>query len=264
MIVDFHTHIFPPAIREKAMHKLETNSGLTPAYDGSPEALVEYGRGNGVGWSVTLPVATNPDKVESINDYAISLLNMPGIVSFGGMHHEFAGWKAELARIKAAGIRGIKLHPEYQGGVYINDGRLVDIMRECGRLGLIVSSHCGDDWAYPGCDHCAPAMIAEILPAMPETVFVASHFGSFHMANEVLDHLVGKRVWIDTSISFVEQPEQCAEITRTHHSDKLLFATDSPWADQKLAVDFIRELRLDRELTEKIYFRNAFDLLGMN
>ena len=72
----------------------------------------------GVDGSLVLPVATNTRQVVHVNDSSARLNSLgpeTGIWSFGCMHPDFDGWREELARIAGLGLRGIKLHPVYQG-----------------------------------------------------------------------------------------------------------------------------------------------------
>ena len=47
-----------------------------------------------------------------------------------------------------------------------------------------------------------------------------------------------------------------------HAEDKILFATDSPWQDIKTNVDAVRGFGLDKEIEDKIFYKNALKLLG--
>lgn len=71
-------------------------------------------------------------------------------------------------------------------------------------------------------------------------------------------------MYLDTSFFFgevdIQNPE---EIFRNHGIDKILFATDSPWKDQKREVEYVNSLRLSEEEKEKIFWKNAQQLLGL-
>lgn len=50
---------------------------------------------------------------------------------------------------------------------------------------------------------------------------------------------------------------------RAHGSEKVLFATDSPWAEQKRFVDVMEKMDITEEERENIMGKNALKLLGM-
>ncbi len=118
MIVDFHTHTFPDKIAAATVDKLHSAAHIRPFSDGTVSGLSASVRAAGIDCAVNLPVATSPRQVIQINDTAAKINGRTaetGVLSFGGMHPDFADYRAELARVASLGIRGIKLHPPYQG-----------------------------------------------------------------------------------------------------------------------------------------------------
>lgn len=88
MIIDVHTHIFPEKIAESAVKSLADRSGLTPYHNGRLEELLKLMEEGGVDYSVIQSIATNPRQNIKVNDFAISLLKVPGIIPFGSIHPE--------------------------------------------------------------------------------------------------------------------------------------------------------------------------------
>lgn len=75
---------------------------------------------------------------------------------------------------------------------------------------------------------------------------------------------MGKEVYFDTGVIFdYMETEQFLRIARAHGSDKILFASDSPWADQKRFVDIMKALPLTEEERENMLWKNAGKLLGI-
>ena len=106
MIVDFHVHTFPDAFAARTVAALSRVSRTRPFTDGTAAALQASMKRAGVDRSVLLPVATKPAQVPGINDAAAQINSREegGLLSFGGIHPEFADWRAELTRIAALGI----------------------------------------------------------------------------------------------------------------------------------------------------------------
>jgi hypothetical protein len=57
--------------------------------------------------------------------------------------------------------------------------------------------------------------------------------------------------------------EQLRRIIDNHGYEKILFATDSPWCDQKEEIEKIRLLNFNPEIKEAILAGNALKLLGL-
>jgi len=126
MIIDFHTHIFPKEIAEKSIAVLAANSSLTPITDGTLEDLLRVSKNAGVDINVVQNIATNPKQNINVNNFAISLINVPGIIPFGSIHPEFKDYENELIRLKDNGVKGIKMHPDYQE-FHVDEERVMPI-----------------------------------------------------------------------------------------------------------------------------------------
>lgn len=145
MIIDFHVHVFPDKIAQKAVSRLEKLAKSNAFTDGSLAQLKKSMREASVDISVLQPVATHENQVSTCNDFAIYLNeNNTNLVSFGSMHTDFNDYKSELFRLKNHGILGIKLHPNYQK-TYFDDIRYKRIIECANELGLIVLTHAGLD-----------------------------------------------------------------------------------------------------------------------
>ena len=58
--------------------------------------------------------------------------------------------------------------------------------------------------------------------------------------------------------------QQFIRIVQNQGADRILFATDSPWAGQKEFVQYIKELPLTEEEQDRIFRLNALELLGLS
>lgn len=274
LIVDFHTHVFPDAIAAEAIKKLENNSAhVKSCTDGTLSGLRASMREAGVRYSVLLPVCTSPRQFASINKFS-SENNDPagGLVFFGGIHPDCEDVEAKLEHIKSLGLRGIKLHPDFQG-VFIDDERYVRIVRKCVQLGLYVSIHAGVNIGAPEVVHCPPERALRMLRAAYEGVDMAkeerprvilAHLGGGFMLEETERHLCGAFVYLDLAFTFGWEDEaQILRIIRAHGADRVLFATDSPWAVQKESVEALKRLPLTELEQRQIFGENAAEMLGL-
>lgn len=121
-----------------------------------------------------------PAKVSHINDAAAKVNEdyaQTGIFSFGGMHPDAPNWKEELSRVERLGLKGVKLHPIYQG-VDLDDPRFLRILDRCGELGLVVLVHAGLDVGIPGKVHASPEMSLNALRQVGPVKLILAHMGA--------------------------------------------------------------------------------------
>ena len=262
MTIDFHAHCFPPAIAAKAIPQLASHSGArAPYYDGTSDGLLALMDSAGIDKSVVANIATNPKQQRSVNNFAISLLDHPSFIPFGSVHPDAPDALDELRRLKDAGIKGIKLHPDYQG-FFPDEPRVFPLYHEAARLGLITLFHAGVDigLCYPV--HCTPARLRAALPQFGGAPVVAAHFGGYLLWREVLEHLCGLDIYFDTSYCARKMPPPWArEIIEAHGAGRVLFGTDLPWADPLDEIEFVRQISADEGMAGEILGGNAIRLL---
>lgn len=265
-MIDFHTHIFPDKIADRTIAYLSAichaDPYIEPFTNGKQEGLLKSMEKSGVDCSVNLPVVTSPSQFRSVNQFAANFQQEP-IISFGGIHPQSTDYKNELKYIKSLGIKGIKLHPDYQE-THFNDISYKRIIAYASELDLIVAVHAGFDPKSPNDIHCTPQMAAEVIEEVSPTKMVLAHMGGNEMWDDVERYLVGKNVWFDTGVMLDIIPkEQFFRIVKNHGMDKILFATDSPWAGQKEYVDYFLSLPMTEEERKCILYKNAEKLLGI-
>lgn len=265
MIIDFHTHIFPDKIAEKTIASLSSKANVRAATNGTLDGLLESMENSGVDMSIILPVATKPSQMDNINAYAKSVCEAyPGkLISFGGIHPDCDDYKKELKHIKELGLKGIKIHPDYQG-VMIDDVRFMNIIEYASELGLIIVTHAGIDIGLPEPVHCPPDKMRKVLDKIKPEKMVVAHYGGWKQWEMVYDYLAGENVYLDTAFTFdyIEE-EMFLKILNKHDENKILFATDSPWSGAAKDIETVRNLPIKSELEEKIFAGNAMKLLGM-
>lgn len=263
MIIDMHTHIFPEKI---AMKTIEYLGGIiqTGAYaNGRKEGLITSMQEAGIDLSVILPVVTKASQFESINRFALQFQERP-LYSLGGIHPASERYKEELKQLRDMGFIGIKLHPDYQE-MYFNDIQLKRVIDYASNLGLIVVTHSGNDPLSPEDVHCTPKMVREVIREVQPEKMVLAHMGGNDLLDDIEEYLIGENVYLDTGYVLDHIPaERMIRMFRNHSCDKILFATDSPWASQKAYVDYMKNMDLTAEEKEKIFWKNAADLLKIN
>ena len=269
MIIDFHTHVFPEKIAKRAIEALSLGGAIKPHTDGTVSGALQSMERSGVDLAINLPPLTNATQFSNVLKYANELNSSPEayprVMSFAGIHPDEPDVEQRLSEVLAAGIRGIKIHPDFQGA-YIDDERYVRILSEAKRLGLITVTHAGYDVGYFDKPvRCYPKRILRLLDKIggyPKLVL--AHIGSNAMSSEVLETLAGTDVYFDTAYTLHDIDRSVfLGILEKHGDDKILFATDSPWRDQKEEIELLKSYNLGAETEEKIFSANAKRLLGI-
>ena len=263
MLIDFHTHAFPERIAARAVSGLAHGSGgMVPQTDGTLASLKEQMDKDGVDLSVVLSIATNPRQQHSVNDFAMEMNRDSRIVAFGSVHPDAPDAIAELERIAAAGLKGVKFHPEYQC-FYANEERMKPIYRKISQLGLITTFHAGQDIGFAPPYHCLPEHLLGALRWL-DTPVVAAHWGGYCCGAEVIDQLCGENLYFDLSFGYGCIPKPNAQaILDKHGPDKLLFGSDMPWHRPAWELRLLHSLDISPEEQEKILWRNAAKLLDL-
>ena len=283
MIIDIHTHTFPPRVAGRALASMQANCHTALFSDGTAEGLARRAGKAGIGVSVVQPVATRPDQPAHINDSVIALnrdFSGTGLLSFGAMHPLCEAWEAELDRLAEAGVKGIKLHPVYTH-TDIDKEESVRILRKCRELGLTVLIHCGWDVGIPGSDEAAPEKIRRALDAAGPVKLIAAHMAGWRCWEEAAGLLADTGVYPDTAFSLgrmtpapdgwpwteeelrLLDARAFCDLVRAYGADHVLFGTDSPWADQEEEVRRIQALPLSEEEKRGILGGNTEKLLGL-
>lgn len=262
MIIDFHTHCFPDFLAPRALCTLqEAAGGLLPQTDGTLAGLRALMAQDGVDISCVMNIATNPRQMHAVNDFAIACA-APDIIPFGSVHPDAPDAEEELERIAAAGLRGIKFHPDYQG-FFADDEKMRPIYRSASRLGLIVLFHAGQDYGFAPPYHGMPEQIRGAL-RMLDTPVVAAHWGGLGCGEAVMKTLCGLPLWFDISFGYAAMPRCFAErILEAHGIDRLLFGSDAPWHRPSMEVRLLDSLKLTAQEREKITSQNACALLSL-
>ncbi len=261
-LIDCHTHAFPDRVAERAQGSLARDYGREPSFDATVGGLVRLMDEAGVDVSVVLPVAMRPDQVRSINDWAAGT-GSDRVMVFGSLHPDAEGIEEEVERMLAAGIRGVKLQPGWQG--FAADSEKADrIYRACeGRL--IVYIHCGGELRQDIPLLSTPEALSRVLDRFPGLTMVAAHMGGFLMWDRAEKLLIGRELYLDISFCGPEYlpGEELARLIRLHGVDRVLFGSDGPAGDVKAQRDHLLSLPLEAEEVEQIAWRNAARLLGL-
>lgn len=258
MIIDFHAHIYPQKIAEKASAAIGDFYSAAIRYTGLSEELIESGKKIGVEKYIVHSTATKALQVESINNFIIDEVHKHNeFVGFGTIHPEYENFEPELKRIKNLGLKGIKLHPDFQK-FQIDTPAMDGIYQSLSELRMPVLVHAGDI-RY---DYSGPKRIANVLEKHPNLILIAAHFGGYTEWDKACEYLVGKNVYFDTSSTLWKLPvEKANEMIRQHGVEKFLFGSDFPMWDHEDEMSRFNQLNLSESEKKLILYDNAKNLL---
>ena len=265
MYIDIHTHAFHPKIAHKAVDHLNSFYSITCSGDGTIANLLERESEAGLEKCVVLCAATAPAQVIPANNYAISLQreHPDQVIAFGTVHPGYDNWESELARIKAAGIRGIKLHPDFQS-FWLDDPRLLPIF-EAAQKDFVFEIHIGDRTS-PEKNPSCPYKLASILRQFPGMRVIAAHFGGYRMWSHALEVFSDNRfenLWFDTSSTTpFATPELAHKLLNTFPRERILFGTDWPLYDPVEELQRLQTLGGLSDSEMEIVMSNASTLLA--
>jgi predicted TIM-barrel fold metal-dependent hydrolase len=262
-IIDFHTHIFPDSLAERALKALKDNSPGSRNYtDGTASGLKESMVASGISRSVLLPIATKVTQVRQINQSAADFKDRC-FIPFGTLHPDDPDFEQEIAFLVENGIKGIKFHPEYQS-FYIDERRYYPIYETLAASGLVTLFHAGRDPGPFSNDHALPVAFRTIRSDFPDLKLVTAHLGGFTVWNEVPEVLCGIGIWFDTSaVCGLLDHKKAEHIIKSNGADHILFGSDSPWFDQHRIIEWVDNLDLTSSEKEKIFSQNAVRLLEL-
>ena len=265
MYIDIHTHAFHPKIAHKAVDHLNSFYSITCSGDGTIANLLEREQEAGLEKCVVLCAATAPAQVIPANNYAISLQreHPEQVIAFGTVHPAYENWEKELARLKAAGIRGIKLHPDFQS-FWLDDPRLLPIF-EAAQKDFVFEIHIGDK-TTPDKNPSCPYKLASILRQFPGIRVIAAHFGGYRMWSHALEVFSGstfENLWFDTSSTTpFASPELAHKLLNTFPRERILFGTDWPLYDPVEELQRLQSLGGLSDSEMEVIMSNASALLA--
>lgn len=260
--IDTHTHVFHPRTTERLFEEYTGYFRRQPEGDGLADTLEEHLREDGFTHAVILNAALADWQVEVVNNFTVMLREaLPWAIPFGAMHPGDRDWESHLEQLRDNGIKGVKLHPEFQNE-NIDDPRYLP-MFESMPQGFICTIHMGHCYVSRK-NYGTPAQLAQLAKSFPQVRFVAAHMGGHNAWEEAIEVFHGGNVYLDTAFSLTYMPKELVRrFFREYPRENILFGSDWPFCRAK---DTVRELETIAGLTEseiEDLFRNGARLLSL-
>lgn len=255
-IIDFHAHIFPEAVAERAVQNIGTHYGIDMHGKGRLDELDASADATGVSRIVLLSTAIKPSQVTSVNSWLAGFQN-ERYVAFGALHPLSGDPEGDFDRLLSLGLHGVKLHPEFQ--VFDIDDPNMERLYRCIGGTVPILMHVGD----PRYDHSAPVRLRRMLDKYPDLRIIAAHLGGYERWEEARETLIGLPIWLDTSSAlWAMSPEEAVDLIRSHGVERVIFGTDYPVNDHARELVLFNRLALTAEERQAILYDNGARLLA--
>ncbi len=247
-------------LRKRRLTGIEAFYGIDVQNNGRLGNLLKTADDAGVDKVVIHSPATTPHQVTSINNFIYECTQKypDRVIGFMTMHPDFENINQEVERCIGLGLKGLKLHPDFQR-FNIDDKKALYIYEAiAGRLPLLV--HTGDfryQWSKP-------YRMAKVMEEFPSMTVIGAHFGGWSEWDDAVCAFKGKNGYVDTSSSMYRIPLNYAEeLIRSYGVDHVLFGSDYPMWNSKDELEYIDRLNLTHEEKELILHGNAERILNL-
>ncbi len=279
MIIDFHTHIFPPHIKKNRSNYIDSDSCFAILYS-SPNAklatadeLIASMDKEGIDISVVLNVGwTTHELCVETNDYILeSIARYPQrLIGFCAVQPLSLGAALdEIERCAKGGIRGVgEMRPDMQLLDLRDEEVMTPLIEAITRHNLILLTHASEPVGheYPGKGGITPDILYPLITSFPDLTLVCAHWGGglpfYALMPEVKKAM--SNVFFDTAASpFLYNPQIYNQVSQLVGADKILFGSDYPLLSQSRLLKEIESLGLPEETERLILSGNAQRLLGI-
>jgi len=279
VIIDFHTHVFPPDIKKNRSKYVERDPCFAILYSdpkakiatadeliaGMDEAGVDISVILNIGWTThELCVETNDYIIDAVSRYPQRL------VGFCAVQPQSAKAAAdEIERCARAGIRGVgEMRPDIQLFDLCDEvimEPLAEVLKEH-KLALLLHSSEPIGHEYPGKGGITPDILFPFITSFPDLTIVCAHWGGglpFYALMPEVKKAMGN-VYFDSAASpFLYTPEVYSQVIQLVGADRVLFGSDYPLLAQSRLLKEIETLDMPEETKNLVLAGNALRLLGI-
>ena len=279
MIIDIHTHIFPPEIcqnRERffpgepafeLLYQDKKKSPLTTA-----DGLIEAMDRDGIQASVTFGFPwKQPELMRRSNDYVLEAMTRypDRLLGFACLNPELPEALDEGERCLKAGMKGlgeVAVYTPLAEGSFVD--RLSPLVDMATRWKVPVLIHTSEPVGhqYPGKVPLPLNELYELIKAFPSTIFILAHWGGGLWWYQLMKREVGKvlaNTYFDTAASpFLYRPEIYEHAFKIIGLEKILYGSDYPLLPLNRYLKEMNRAGLTSEQQAAILGGNSKRVLG--
>jgi uncharacterized protein len=276
--IDFHVHLPTPEWLDGSMAGYTEPAAryfrATPERRSIDELAAEYRALDVLGVLLAWDAETATGRPRIPNEVVADACarHPDAFVGFGSVDpHKGEAAVAEVERIRALGLRGVKFHPTMQAFTP-DDERHRPIFDACERLGLIALFHTGTSGIGAGepggqglrLEPSRPIHLDAVAADHPRLQVVAAHFAWPWHLELIAMALHKSNIHID--ISGWAPRHLPAEVVREMSGrlrDRFLFGSDYPFIRPERCLEELRGLELGDQVLRRLLVDNAARLLGL-
>ena len=279
MIIDFHTHVFPPQISKNRSKYIDLDPCFAILYSdprarlATADELIASMDKDGVDISVMVNIGwITHDLCVETNDYILeSIVRYPNrLIGFCAIQPNSTDAAiAEIERCVGGGIRGVgEMRPDTQLFDLRDEEVMAPIVEAMIEKKLTLLTHASEPVGhdYPGKGTITPDMLHPFIASFPDLTVVCAHWGGglpfYALMPEVKQAM--SNVFFDTAASpFLYSPQVYNQVIQLVGADRILFGSDYPLLSHDRLLAEIDSLDLPEETKSLILAGNARRLLGI-
>lgn len=294
-VIDIHTHVFPPAVRERRESLVRSEPAFASIYGDPKAAMATAGEvlqsmdEAGIARSVICNFAWGDDAlIAETNDYILGAAAVSGgrltpfvsvSLAGAGRHggpdvEEAVGTQKQDARsrirqLASDGARGIgELRPADSGYNLANSDEADLLGWAASAFDLVVLCHASEPVGHPyaGKTGGPVEQLYGFAKAAPGVSIIAAHWGGGLPFYALMPEVRGAlhNVWFDTAAShLLYEPAVYRRVIDLVGAEKVLFGSDFPLTTQATALARTRDAGLDEAELAAILGANAATLLSL-
>jgi predicted TIM-barrel fold metal-dependent hydrolase len=279
LIIDAHTHIFPPEVIERRDIFAKRDSSFDFIYGDAKSRMVTYPElieemdssgvdmavACGFPWrSLDLCRQHNTYMMEAVRAHPDRLIGLATVNPVAGKASD-----KELERCLDGGLKGVGEISADAQGFRLDDtstaGRIASVVADAG---LFILVHANEDVGhfYRGKTPTNPAAVYRFLEKFPDTTTVLAHWGGGLFFYEMMPEVakVTSSVYYDTAASpFLYRPQIYRVAVEIVGPGRILFGTDYPLLKMRRHLGEIDGAGLSGDVRDAILGRNAKGVLGL-
>lgn len=279
MIIDFHTHVFPPQVKQKRSQYIDRDPCFALLYDkkeakiATAEELIDSMDHAGIDVSVIVNLGwMTHDLCVETNDYILeSIARHPKrLIGFCTVQPQSLDAAiAEIERCAQNGAKGIgEIRPDIQLLDLEDESIIVPFMEAIKQNQLILLTHASEPVGhdYSGKGIITPDVLYPFITHHSDVTIVCAHWGGglpfYTLMPEVKKAL--QNVYFDTAASpLLYQPRIYSLASELVGADRILFGSDYPLLPQNRLIQEINSTALTEEEKGLILSGNAKQLLKL-
>ncbi len=279
MIIDFHTHVFPPQVKKNRGRYVDSDPCFAILYSDSKarlataDELISSMDKEGIDVSVIANIGwTTHDLCVETNDYILEMITRypRRLVGFCAIQpNSYDAAVAELERCARAGARGVgELRPDTQLFDFSDETLMTPLVEVMTRYKMMLLTHASEPvgHSYPGKGSITPDMLYPLITRFPRLTIICAHWGGglpfYAMMPEVKQAM--SNVFFDTAASpLLYTPQVYQQVVQMAGADRVLFGSDYPLLAPGRLIKEIDSLNFPQETRDLIFAGNARRLLGI-